>query len=98
VQITTRNEPYGWKTSPTRFTVDAKSKKEADGFRIDAVGGFPWMIAASDMRLTLANPGLRSAKVLDENLYPTATAVELKREKNGLSFTAPRQALYVLLE
>ena len=97
VQITTRNEPYGWKASPTRFTLDGKTKKQADGFRIDAVGGFPWMIADNDMRLTLANPGLRSARILDENLYPTV-AVELKNDKGGVAFTAPSQAFYVLLE
>jgi hypothetical protein len=95
LQITTQHRPYGWKQSPATFTHE---KKEYNGFRIDNVGSLPWNVVDTDMTLTIANPGLRTVKRLDENLYPTGDAVAVEREGKALRITPPRNTMYLLVE
>ena len=95
VQITTRNQPYGWKVSPSTFNHE---KKDYDGFRIDDVGSAPWNVADADMTVTLGNSGLKKVTRLDENLYPTTTAVTTAKSATGLAITVPKNAMYLLVE
>ncbi len=95
VQVTTRNQPYGWKVSPTTFNHD---KQDYSGFRIDDVGSTPWNVAEADMQVTLANPGAKKVTRLDENLYPTADAVTTAKTAAGLAITVPKNAMYLLVE
>lgn len=95
VQITTQNRPYGWRTSPATFTSD---KKEHQGLRIDAVGEAPWNVVDTDLSITLANKALRTAVRLDENLYPTADAVPVKADKDGLVITPAGNTMYLLVQ
>jgi hypothetical protein len=95
VQITTQNRPYGWRTSPTTFTND---KKEYQGYRIDAVGEAPWNVVDTDLVITLANTGLRTAVRLDENLYPTSDPVAATVVKDGLVLTPAKNTMYLLVQ
>ncbi len=95
VQITTRNQPYGWKVSPATFEHE---KKPYQGFRIDAVGEAPWNVTDTDLALTLPNKGLRTAVRLDENLYPTKDAVPVKAEAGGLTITPSKNTMYLLVQ
>ncbi len=95
VQITTQDQPYGWKTSPATFTSD---KKSYQGFRIDALGEAPWNVVDTDLVLTLPNRGLRTAVRLDENLYPTTDAVPVTATTDGLVLTPPRNTMYLLVQ
>ena len=95
VQITTQNQPYGWKVSPASFEHE---KKPYDGFRIDAVGEAPWNVTDTAMAITLLNKGLRTAVRLDENLYPTKDAVPVKAEAGGLTITPSKNTMYLLVQ
>ncbi|MEK7416033.1 MAG: hypothetical protein AAB263_22235, partial [Planctomycetota bacterium] len=95
VQITTRNRPNGWKVSPANFEHD---KKQHQGFRIDATGEAPWNVVDTDMVITLANPGLRTATRLDENLYSTADAVTVNVGKDGIVITPAKNTMYLLVQ
>ena len=95
VQITTQNQPYGWKVSPASFDLD---KKQYQGFRIDALGEAPWNVTNTDLVITLPNKGLRTAVRLDENLYPTKDAVPVKSEAGGLTITPGKNTMYLLVQ
>jgi len=95
VQIIMQNQPYGWKVSPASFNHE---KKNYQGFRIDATGDAPWNVTDTDLVITLANKGLRTAVRLDENLYPTKDAVAVKADKDGLVITPAKNTLYLLVQ
>jgi len=95
IQITTRNRPFGWKTSPATFEHE---KKSYQGFRIDSLGEAPWNVVDTEMTLTLPNKGLRKVVRLDENLYPTADVVPAKAGKDGLVITPAKNTMYLLVQ
>lgn len=81
VQLGTTTRPHGWRTEPV-----------ADGERITNLGGPPWNITRTKLRLSIKNPRLTKAIALDPNFLPTS---ELPL-KNG-SLTTPEDTLYLLL-
>ncbi len=95
LQITTQNQPFGWKVSPAEFTHE---KKDYHGFRVDELGSAAWNVADADFSVTLANPNAKKVTRLDENLYPTTDVVSSSKTATGLTIRVPKNALYLLIE
>jgi hypothetical protein len=95
IQVTTLCRPYGWKESPAEFKSQDK-KQTFTGKRIDDTGSVPWNVVNTDMTVTIRNPGLRKAVLLDENGYPVE---ELPGQSAGGAFTLPlpARAMYVVV-
>ena len=94
VQVGMGCRPTGWKETPTQFTADGKT---VDGFTVANFGGPPWLVNSADVNLTIRNPGLKKAEVLDPNGNVTGS-VDLKTTADGVQFTFPPNALYVVLQ
>ena len=90
VQVGTTERPMGWQTQP------AKLDKRA-GQQVVNFGHAPWMIVRADVTLTLSNPHLTTARVLDANGMPLKI-VPLESSGGRLTFKFPDDALYVILQ
>jgi hypothetical protein len=90
VQVGTTERPSGWTTRPAQ--VNGRSGKEVVSF-----GHAPWMIARSHVTLSLSNPIISQARLLDPNGMPVKTVVlESVAGRKRLNF--PGDALYTVLE
>jgi hypothetical protein len=88
------SRPTGWKESPTMIKV---KEGEFEGYKVDDYGRAPWQIVRPDVQITVTNPTLKKATVLDANGNPAGT-VSLKKVTNGVQFRFPENTLYVVLE
>ncbi len=82
VQVMTEECPYGWTTR---------------GDKIVELGGYPMNIRRLDAQLTLVNPGLRRATVLNEHGYRRGE-LPLRRRDGQVELTLPPDAMYVMVE
>jgi hypothetical protein len=94
VQTTTTCRPHGWKQSAATFEAD---KKRFEGFRIDDTGSVPWNVANTQVTVTIRNPGLKKATLLDANGY-AVKELTLAKAAGGVSLELPADALYVVVE
>jgi hypothetical protein len=94
VQVGTRCRPTGWKEMPTTITL---KEGKFEGFTVEDYGRAPWQVVSPQMTVTLKNPTLMRATVLDPNGKATGT-VPLTRVDGGVRFAFPRNALYVILQ
>ena len=94
VQTAMGCRPTGWQEIPTRFTAEGKS---FDGFTVANYGSAPWQVNSADLNVTIRNPGLKRAQVLDPNGNATGT-VPLQPATDGVQFQFPPDALYVVLQ
>ena len=94
VQITTSMRPTGWKTEAATFK---EGSRTYHGSRIVATGKMPWQAVATEMTLTLRNPTLRKATLLDAGGYAVK---QITGTNTGGVFTLslPSEALYLVLE
>lgn len=90
VQVGTIARPTGWKTKPVKV-------EKADGEEIVSCGKSPWQVVNGDVTLTIANPALKSAKVLDVNGMVVKEAT-LEAVPGGKRLQFPADALYVILQ
>lgn len=95
VQIGTRARPTGWKEKPTKIQLQDKSTVE--GFQIESVGKAPWQLDVPNITITIKNPNLKTAKVLNENLEEVGKAT-LTRSASNVSLKFPNGTMYVVLE
>jgi hypothetical protein len=89
VQVGTTERPLGWKTKPT--SIDGHAAEQVVSF-----GHAPWMIVRADVEITIANPTLKTARVLDANGMPV-NEIPLKSSAGRKMFKFPPDALYVVL-
>jgi hypothetical protein len=94
VQVGTECRPTGWKETPISLMV---GKNTVAGFRLEDIGRDPWQLVKADLELTLANPSVRRATVLNGAGLANGT-VALQRKGSTVRFKFPPDALYVLLE
>lgn len=94
-QVGTESRPTGWLERPLKITTKAGETVEAR--RIVDTGKAPWRILCADLKLTVKNPSLKRARVLDAN-GNAAGEVKLERVAGAVRFTFPPDALYVVLE
>ena len=85
----TTERPLGWKTKPT--SIDGHAAEQVVSF-----GHAPWMIVRADVEITIANPALKTARVLDANGMPV-NEIPLKSSAGRKMFKFPPDALYVVL-
>jgi hypothetical protein len=90
VQVGTTERPAGWETRPV--TVAGRPGEEAVNF-----GHAPWMIARNDVRISINNPTLSRAQVLDPNGMPVRD-LALENAAGARSLRFPPDVLYVILQ
>ncbi|MCA9060186.1 MAG: hypothetical protein KDA85_16875 [Planctomycetaceae bacterium] len=86
LQIGTTARPYGWKTESATNNLQ----------RIVSLGSSPWNMAETKLEMTIKNPGLTQATLLDAN----GVAVEqipVSRQGQTRSINLPANAMYVIL-
>ena len=96
VQATTRCRPYRWKESPATFK-DPQGKNTYQGLRIDDTGSEPWNETETQAMITVRNPGLKKAIILDPNGMPAGEA-KSEVKAGALVVTMPANALYIVLQ
>jgi len=94
VQVGTESRPTGWKERSLMIPV---GKEKVEGRRILDTGHGPWRILKADLTVTIRNPSLHVAHVLDAN-GNSVGAAELQKAARGVAFRFPASALYVVLE
>lgn len=95
VQYGTQSRPAGWQEAPARLTLDGGAS--VNGAQILSIGRAPWQVVKGQLQVSINNPGLTRATVLDMNGMPTAS-VPLQRSSAQVSFRFPDSAMYVVLQ
>jgi hypothetical protein len=90
VQVGTTERPLGWQTK--HATVSGRAGEEVVNF-----GHAPWMIVRAGVEISVANPALKTARVLDANGMQVSV-VALESSGGRARFTFPPDALYVVLQ
>ena len=94
VQVGTTERPPGWKTRPVDSAVEKETRK---GELVLNFGTKPWQIVEGEVALTIANPSLKAAHVLDANGM-SVKDVPLEAAGGGKRLTFPPDAMYVVVE
>ncbi|MEM6498588.1 MAG: hypothetical protein AAF709_17915, partial [Pseudomonadota bacterium] len=90
VQIGTIARPNGWAAKRIEL-------EDGPAFEVTSFGGPPWQVTRFEGGITLQNPFVSQATVLDPNGM-LKRQVELSREGNSVQLRLPSDALYVLLQ
>jgi hypothetical protein len=90
VQVGTIQRPTGWRTTPVKVGKD-------DGEQIVSFGKAPWQIVKGDVTVTIRNPAIKTAIVLDANGM-SAGKMPLEAAPGGKTLKFPPDAMYVVLE
>lgn len=83
IQVLTRAQPYGFTT---------------EGETITALGGGPFGVERIEGSVALTTAGEITARVLDENGYPTGATAPVTRRGEQRVITLPAEAIYLLVE
>ncbi len=94
VQVGTVCRPTGWTAVPTRARINGK---QTDCFPVLSAGEIPLEVENTDATVTVANPALTKAGLLDVNGMAVPTPVEVGREGGKASIVLPSKAMYVVL-
>ena len=94
VQVGTVVRLTDWKQQPETFKAGEQS---VDGYRIVATGKPPWRIANTEATLTIANPNLTRAVLLDQSGY-TAKDVPVESQGGKLTIRLPADTMYLVLQ
>ncbi len=92
VQVGTTARLDGWTTEPATFE---HGDQPVDGRRIVLTGKPPYRVADTRATITLANPVLREAVLLDPAGYPVRS-LEVERTGDALRVPLPPEAMYVI--
>lgn len=95
VQTGTLCRPSGWTVVPTRARIDGK---QSDCFRILSVGKPPLQVETVEVVLTIANPQLSKATLLDINGMATTTPVDFRRAEGKATIRLPANTIYLVLQ
>lgn len=97
VQVAARSRPEDWATEAGQINVGSEADPEwVDGQIVQSYGSAPWMMEQAQVEVSLFNPWLSSAQVLDANGVPVAD-LPLSREEETVAFSFPSEAMYVAL-
>ncbi len=94
VQVGTQCHPTGWQEE--RITIQVK-EGAFPGFEVVDYGRAPWRVVEANVTLTVANPNLTRATVLDANGNATGKA-KLVKDGKGVRLVFPDSAMYVVLQ
>jgi hypothetical protein len=95
VQVGTIARSTGWKQKIAQW-VD-QSGQSHQGFEILDYGQAPWAIAKNHLSITVNNPRITKATILDMNGMATKN-LAIERNNTGISFSFPQSSKYVILE
>jgi len=94
-QAGTLCRPTGWTVVPTRARIDGK---QSDCFRILSVGKAPLQVENIEAVLTIANPRLSKATLLDINGMATSTPVDVQQAEGKVTIRLPTNTIYLVLQ
>jgi hypothetical protein len=94
VQVGTQCRPTGWAESAKQIHV---KEGNFDGFTVDNVGHAPWQVVRANVTVTVKNPSLLHATILDMNGNSTGDAT-IEKVPGGIRFKFPENAMYVVLQ
>ncbi|MFO7956707.1 MAG: hypothetical protein R6X33_06365, partial [Candidatus Brocadiia bacterium] len=83
----------GWTVEDATFE---SGDRTVQGKRILQTGKPPWRIANTRATLTIENPNLTKATLLDEAGYAERT-LPVRRTESGLAVNMPEESMYVVL-
>ncbi len=95
VQTGTSARLTGWKSKESQFKGDGG--KMVKGYEIVATGLPPWQIVNTEVTLTVNNPGIKKATLLNTAGY-AAKEVKGVMKEGKFTLTLPADAMYVVLE
>ncbi len=95
VQVATASRPTGWTTRPAEFA--GEDGKPARGLQVVTTGTPPWRVADAQVGLSIKNPGLTKASLLDPAGYHVEQ-IQVTKARTGLTLTLPAETMYLLLE
>lgn len=87
LQIGTVARPYGWKTAHIGESTQ----------RITSLGSSPWNIQDTQVNITLRNPSIQKATLLDANGM-AVQEIEVSKQADALQVRLPKNAMYVILD
>ena len=91
VQIGTVCRPTGWQARPAKFLADTQM---IDGWRIIDEGKPPWRVENAAVTITVRNPHLRAATLLDVNGMPLEK-LQVGLDGERITVSAPPAAMYI---
>ncbi len=94
VQVGALTRATGWRTEPATFQ---RGEQELEGLRIEHTGTLPWRVANTDVTVTIRNPGLTRATLLDPNGAPVGP-VEVRTGEGELTIPCPPETMYIVVE
>lgn len=94
VQYGTQSRPTGWKEVPA--TIGREGQPGVWGYALESFGTAPWQVVRAQLEVSVHNPALTTATVLDMNGMAVST-VALKRSGTQVEFSFPESAMYVVL-
>lgn len=95
IQVGTVARPHGWTEKPV--TWEDKNGQQLQGFEVVSYGEAPWAIAENNLTITVNNPKITKATVLDMNGLARGQA-ELQRQGNTVTLQMPSDAKYLILQ
>ena len=96
VQVGTAARPTGWQAKESDFPSE-DGKATLHGFEVVKTGAAPWQIVNADVTLTVTDPALTKATLLDAAGYPVRL-VPITRAGGKLTVKLPADTMYVVLE
>lgn len=94
VQTGTSYLPTDWKEEPAEYVSRGDTLQ---GFTILNTGKMPWVAQPTIVELTVANPHIKKAVLLDLAGYPVKE-LTVKRKKGTVTVVLPPESLYVVLQ
>ena len=96
VQVGTAARPTGWQATETDFPSE-DGKATLHGFEVIKTGAAPWQIVNADISLTVTNPSLTKATLLDAAGY-AVRVVPITRTGGKMTVKLPAETMYLVLE
>ena len=96
IQVGTRARPIGWVQHDATLKTE-NGKKTFPGKKVISTGTMPWLIEDTNMSVTVKNPQLRNARLLDLNGNAHAD-LNLAAADGAVKLRLPTNAMYVVLQ
>ena len=94
IQVGTTYRPTNWSEEPSTFDFGDQA---VEGFQINNVGRMPWQGTRSNVNITLNNPNIQSAHVLDQNGYKIKEVQVELLSGDSKQISIPGDAMYLVL-
>jgi hypothetical protein len=96
IQIGTIYRPNKWHEVQASFEL---GEETVNGFEIRDVGEMPWMVKNSEVSVTINNPNIQSARVLDINGYESREIfVQTNQTSDEKVIIMPENAMYIVAD